>query len=479
MTIPKFQLPSFDEVPEPQLQFHPDRETDSDTHPLRGLRQFGPYSRSTPFAAPDPIRLAVIGPRQSLGKLRAFISELRRSHTPKERTQYLLEYPGFSSVMGVGLSDPTAEATIPIDEDVVSKALADARPQDRLAEIVHSAVRRLSTVRPRFDVALLYLPNEWSVGFRSPPDDLTEDFDLHDSVKAFCGGVGIPMQMLNDDALEYHCRCSVSWRLSIALYVKAGGIPWKLKGYDDNHAYVGLSYCLRKSTERRFVTCCSQIFDGRGTGLQFLLYESGDGQHAGENPYLSRTDMHRVMSRTLAIYQRQRGKPPTRLVVHKTTPFLRDEIDGVNDAVSSIDDVELLTVSDETPWQGIRIDAPREREKTQGDAANYPIRRGTMMPLGIYDYLLWSPGVVSGIGQREYFKEGKAIPRPLKITRHQGRGSFFEGAREILGLTKMNWNNDSLYDRIPVSLSYASVLAGVVKRFGSLAHTPYEARFFM
>ena len=50
---------------------------------------------------------------------------------------------------------------------------------------------------------------------------------------------------------------------------------------------------------------------------------------------------------------------------------------------------------------------------------------------------------------------------------------------ELLGLTKMNWNNDSLYDRLPVTLSYASVLARVVKRLGTLSSSPYDFRFFM
>jgi hypothetical protein len=33
----------------------------------------------------------------------------------------------------------------------------------------------------------------------------------------------------------------------------------------------------------------------------------------------------------------------------------------------------------------------------------------------------------------------------------------------------MNWNNDSLYDRLPVTLEYAKVLADTVKRMPRLA----------
>ena len=38
----------------------------------------------------------------------------------------------------------------------------------------------------------------------------------------------------------------------------------------------------------------------------------------------------------------------------------------------------------------------------------------------------------------------------------------------------MNWNNDSLYDTLPVTMAYAKVLARVVKRMPSLKRTPYQ-----
>ena len=35
-------------LPEPKLAFHPDRSSDSEIHPLRGLLRFGPYSAAVP-----------------------------------------------------------------------------------------------------------------------------------------------------------------------------------------------------------------------------------------------------------------------------------------------------------------------------------------------------------------------------------------------------------------------------------------------
>lgn len=481
MNAPQHVLPSYELVPEPTLLFHPDRDRDVDVHPLRGLLTYGPYSRKMPLSAPDPVRVAVICPERALGRVQGLMGELQARHAPRERKNYLVDYEGFSKVYGVGLDYPQTEKdprVVILAEKDVSQALAGLTPHEKLAEAVYTALRRLTLVRSQFDAVFLYLPDHWSVGFASPSDDETSDFDLHDSIKAVSSTLHMPVQVLNDKVLSYACRCSVAWRLSLALYTKAGGVPWKMAGFEDRHAYVGLGYCLRKAPERKFVTCCSQIFDAEGTNLQFLLYESRAGGYEGDNPFLPRSDMHRVMSRTLSLYQDQKGQPPTRVVVHKTTRFTREEVDGCLDALSTVDDVELLTLNQTTPWQGVKIDPPKVRGEMKGEAAPFPLERGIAMPLGLYDFLLWTQGNCSAIG-RSYFKEGKGIPHPIRITRHVGGGTFHEAAREILGLSKMNWNNDSLYDRLPVTTTYASILAQIVKRMGPLSSLPYDFRFFM
>ena len=80
---------------------------------------------------------------------------------------------------------------------------------------------------------------------------------------------------------------------------------------------------------------------------------------------------------------------------------------------------------------------------------------------------------------RNFYKEGRSIPEPLKLIRFAGHGPLLELSREILGLTKMNWNNDGPHDRMPVTLGYAHVLAETVKRIDTLAARPYQFRFFM
>jgi len=50
---------------------------------------------------------------------------------------------------------------------------------------------------------------------------------------------------------------------------------------------------------------------------------------------------------------------------------------------------------------------------------------------------------------------------------------------EVLALTKMNWNNDSLYDTLPTTLRYAQTLAQVIKTMPALAPRPYSYRLFI
>src|SRR5262249_19770935 len=141
--------------------------------------------------------------------------------------------------------------------------------------------------------------------------------------------------------------------------------------------------------------------------------------------------------------------------------------------------VDLVQVVEDVGWRGARIGLPQE-SGAKGEATPYPVSRGTVMNLGPQEALLWMHGDVEGIKQRgSYFQGGKSAPRPIKLVRHAGHGPWDDTAYSALALSKMNWNNDALYDPLPVTMGYAQILARVVKRMTGLGNTPYQFRFFM
>jgi hypothetical protein len=441
------------------------------------LVNFGPFSRSTLNAVLDPIRVAVIVPAGALQVMEGLLTELEAHHTPRERRVYLVDFPGFTRVFGLRVVSSPERIELPASLD--REIAASPTPHLLLAESITRALTALQARQQQFDVVLIYLPKRWSQGFYGSKE---EDFDLHDYIKAVSAVRGVPVQIVREDkALAYPCRCSVMWRLGIALYCKAGGVPWKLSETEPDTAFVGLSYAMRVTGQSpgRFVTCCSQVFDADGAGLEFVAYETSGFHLERENPFLNRAEMRRVMARSLALYQRRHaGRKPRRVTVHKSTWFTEEETNGCFDALPGVETLELIQVQQDAAWRGVAIQAPESG--TKGIAGPYPCERGTYLMLGGKEVLLWTQGnAPAAVGGRNFYKEGKGVPAPLQLVRFAGHGGWESACRDVLGLTKMDWNNDGLYDRLPVTMRYAQVLARTIKRMSELTPRPYEFRFFM
>lgn len=471
------QLPDYVELREPVLSFDPYDSKKRDSHPLRGLATHGPFSQSILGVMPLTIRLAAIVPAGTAPRLTALVTELSRPHDPVERRQYLPHFAGFEAVFRQKLSLPTANV-VELPKETEAAARSGPRPQRAVAEAISTAMGQLKHTRADWDVVLIFLPSSWHEAFEG---GYSEDFDLHDFIKAKTAAQAIPTQILNDDAFTYKCRASVAWRLGVALYVKAGGVPWKMEPVQEDTVFIGLSYALRKDGGAlRFVTCCSQIFDAEGTGLEFLAYETDASKISvfGQNPFLSREQMRSVMARSLSLYlDRHPGRMPRRIVVHKNTEFKRQEIDGAFDALARIEEVELIQVQD-TRWRGVRLLAPRG--SGPGVPDRWPLNRGTLLTIGEQEVLLWTQGNSASVtGGDNWYPVGKSIPRPLLIRRFAGRGDAQLLGREILALSKMNWNNDNLNDTLPSTLAFARKLAEIVKRMPALDPRPYPLRLFM
>ena len=474
------KLPPFTLLDEPLLSFSPSDDTQVDVHPLRGLLNFGPYSKGSFGGYTSQIRIATVGPESSFKRRGELMASLRGSYQPSDRSEYVPPYPGFDRLFGVQLE--AARGAHIKWPDSLGQLPGDGDPQARLFQAMDSALRRLDAVRNKFDVVLVHFPDSWAAATRG------KFFDAHDALKALGAKYNIPTQVLNDRVFIFNYKASLAWRLATALYVKAAGTPWKLaplKGVPDDTAYIGLAYALRgDQRDAHYVTCCSQVFDMDGGGMQFVAFEArdpvADVAEARRNPFLSRDDMRAVLARSLELYQgRNGGNLPKRLVIHKTTAFKQEEIEGGFDALSGVAEIECVEVGAASCWRGVwLIQSGRQTPPTK--PSGYPVPRGTMVARSGTSALVWVAGNAPEVSTRgDYYQGKKSIPKPLQLIRHAGRGALELIAHEALALTKMDWNNDALYDPVPVSIRYSQRLARTIANVPDLPGNVYPYRLFM
>ncbi|HXL91966.1 MAG TPA: hypothetical protein VN969_23740 [Streptosporangiaceae bacterium] len=112
----------------------------------------------------------------------------------------------------------------------------------------------------------------------------------------------------------------------------------------------------------------------------------------------------------------------------------------------------------------------------------YAVNRGTVLPLDGHAALVWIAGSAPQAtltGHGNFLQGKKGTPRPVLMTRHAGRGPLADLAGQILALSKMDWNNDALYDSLPCTIRYAQTLARTLKHMPGLLPVPYDYRLFM
>ncbi|MFK2853560.1 nuclease PIN [Dyella humi] len=477
------KLPSFQLLEEPVLSFSPDDARARDLHPLRGLTKFGPFSKKSLTTYTPKLRVAVVGPKAGWDRVVALMKLIQKPHAPTDRKDYVPRYPGFEKLFSIPVHAAPQSARV-LWPDSIDELPFGGSSEERLAAAFRSALSNLELVRSEFDVVVVHLPDAWGHALK------TDSFNAHDVLKALGAGFGIPTQVINDRAFAFSqtSAASIAWRLAIALYVKAGGTPWKLApmaGIPEGTAYIGLAYALRKHGEgTHYVTCCSQVFDMDGGGMQFVAFEARDPvlnlSEAKKNPFLSRADMRAVLARSLQIYQgRNGGALPRRLVIHKTTSFRGEEIQGAREATAGIPEFECIEIGSNTAWRGVWMVAnPSGPKPTKPDG--YPVPRGIVQARSETSCFVWVAGNAPGASTNgAYYQGGKSIPRPIIVTRHAGSGPLDLIAHEALALTKMDWNNDALYDPVPVTIRYSQKLAKTIANVPDLPGSAYPYRLFM
>jgi hypothetical protein len=461
-------------VEEPQLAFH---QNNLHVDIRAGLSTFGVFDKGG-AGVPVPIRLGVIGTTATVDGVRDWLEHCKNGVVSDEKKLIALRpsFPGMTQqVFGTSLElSDTATRTITRHE--LMAALGKPEPLRHLVETFIDHARDLAA-KSGLHVLVIAPPHEvFALGdaqgtqVADPPiDELQEPapdqkvpvsspLNFHDLFKAQAIDLQLPCQLLRPDTYgslsgprsksrRLQDAATTAWNFHTALYYKAGGVPWRLARQPSSltTCYVGVSF-FKSVAGDKLMTSVAQVFDERGEGL---VVQGGSANYDKDDrtPHLSKEDAQQLLADGLATYRREHKTMPARLVMHKTSSFNDDEKSGFTRAAQDekLEVLDLVTVR----RSGTRV-------LRAGDS---PMVRGTTM---LFDE---KSGIVYLKGTVPYFQvyPGAYIPRAIEFIREEGETNSAELARELVGLSKLNFNNTQFDTGDPITVRAARRVGDILK----------------
>jgi hypothetical protein len=284
------------------------------------------------------------------------------------------------------------------------------------------------------------------------PDDLLE-INFRRALKAKAMHLGKPIQIIREKSFEEKGKtqqdeATKAWNFCTAIYYKSSQtVPWKMITSPNRPSvcFAGLGF-YRSRDKTILHTSLAQIFDELGKGVILrgtpVAWDKDD-----RIPHLTAEQAYDLFKRALEEYKRALGNLPGRLVVHKSSNFNQDELDGLSKIIKEfqIGQMDFVTILDS--------DVKVFRD------GNYPPLRGLHVDLDSKNHVLYSRGFV------KFYQTypGQYIPRPLEIRIFESEESPTQICREILALTKMNWNNTQFDGKYPITLTAARKVGEIMK----------------
>jgi hypothetical protein len=252
---------------------------------------------------------------------------------------------------------------------------------------------------------------------------------------------GQPKRRVEDPA-------TIAWKLSTGAYYKDGGRPWQLADVRAGVCYVGLAYKRRDPTgDDRFAVCAAQMFLSSGEGVVFRgalgpWYRADSKQY-----YLDEEASRKLVVMVVKEYRDQHNnQPPAELFLHAKSSFTDEEWKGFKNGAPPETNVVGVQIADAK--DNMKLFRPR----------NYPVLRGSALLLDDDQAFLWTAGYVPRLDT--YL--GPETPNPLLIRRQRGDCAFETILRDVMGLTKINFNSCLHNDRLPVTIRFADAVGEIM-----------------
>jgi hypothetical protein len=514
---PLLRVPNFESglISEPLLAFGGQQHH---VDPKTGLALYGPYSlvgQTVPTL--KNIIVGIVGPPSMIADAEAWLNACRGVLTNEGAQPFLYpHFPGISAQSPfqceLNFGDTWRES---IRESEIKTAVSTPDYSQRVKSVVGLYIRALEVLAardPRPDVVLCCMPqdvidsctvedrrarakrlreqrdkkkkksaansSQISLFAAVQADSIEEEEAGHQNLrrglKAEAMQFGVPTQLVWPRTLRLSAALSSpgqrtqdiatrAWNFTTALYHKAGGSPWRLAELEGGVCFVGVSFYRELFGESpRIHTSMAQAFTAAGDGyvLRGGTFE-WDERH-GKSPHLDKQLASSLLRDVIELYQKQnRGSLPTRVVVHKSSRFWEEELAGFEEACELVPRHDFVALGS----RGLQF-------YRKGD---YPPLRGTYVKFSETDLLLYTVGYVPFL--RTY--PGARVPQPLEVLEHIGDSPWDVVLKEVLALTKMNWNTADFACWDPITTAFSRRVGQILAEVPVGMKIRPEYRFYM
>ena len=488
--------PKVIKLDEPVLEFGHGQSVED---PRDGLTLFGPLDEGRPYG----IRAGVVGTARGVARFKDWVQWIQSPVSLQSRDLSRPPFLGFEAVFGIPWN-PTPVCAVEIDEE---RLHAKSRLDDRHKRVFETVrvytdeiIRSLQIEEVKPDIWFVVIPDyireycrpQGSVSpderqksaktFSSPRaarmflysdvlfPELQEDtypyiYQEHfrNQLKAVLLGDRVASQVVLESTLENidlnlkhgmaigqsKLQSQIAWNLCTTAFYKVGGRPWKIDGIRKGVCYVGLVYKQIEGASHSQSACCgAQMFLDSGDGVVFRgavgpWYNSSLGDY-----HLDRRAASEVAQLVIASYRERTGATsgPNELFIHGRTRFNTEEWSGFLDAAPR-----------ETAVVGISIRDDSSFKLFTGHTS--PVLRGLAVLEDRYRGWLWTRGWIPRLGTYP----GHEVPNPLRIQICQGDCDLTTVMKDVLSLTKLNYNACQFSDGHPITLKFADAVGEVLK----------------
>lgn len=476
--------------------------------PRDGITLFGPFTKKHLTS----ITIGVIGTAFGRSKLIEWLKRIQKPVYSKDMDVARPFFPGMEAAFGLGVNFNSIQQ-IDIDSKDIKTFLHYTDAYQRVYNLVNLYADSLIKFEKEEEVPVtvwfIVIPDEvytygrpkshippsednLSIGLSNRDKKSKEGFlfevdrelqrayqyqvNFHNQLKAKLLERGTITQIIKESTIAYRnvfnnprlieneelFDSAKAWSLSTALYYKGGGLPWKLGNIREGVCYIGLVYKkVDSSLEDKTACCAAQMFLDSGDGMVFKGNVGPWYNPANREYHLSRENAKELIEKAIEGFLAKNNEMPKEIFIHAKTYFDQDEWEGFSEAVKS--DSKLI---------GVRI-RNDNIFKLYRDSS-YPIPRGMVLATSEVDAFLWTKGYIPRIQT----VMGLETPNPLKVQIVRGEADILQVCKDILSLTKLNYNACIYGDGLPVTLRFANsvgeiLTAGPRQDFGVLTFKHY------